>query len=82
MWFLVAKESDLHTKRTGHTEFTDKTLEAAKPISLEAPKVAAESEDAGDESASKSEGIEQLLFVVIYYFTFHSSMKTEKCVSC
>lgn len=48
-------ESDLHTKRTGHTEFTDKTLEAAKPISLEAPKVAAESEDGGDASASKSE---------------------------
>lgn len=51
----------MHTKRTGHTEFTDKTLEAAKPISLEAPKVAAESEDGGDASASKSEGIEQVL---------------------
>ncbi|XP_027346267.1 chromatin assembly factor 1 subunit A-B [Abrus precatorius] len=32
-------ESDLHTKRTGHADFVDKTSEAAKPISLEAPKV-------------------------------------------
>jgi len=32
------KESDLHTKRTGHSEFTDKTAEAAEPISLEFPK--------------------------------------------
>lgn len=31
-------ESDLHTKRTGHTDFVDKTAEAAKPISLEALK--------------------------------------------
>lgn len=30
-------ESDLHTKRTGHTEFTDKTSESAKPINLENP---------------------------------------------
>lgn len=49
----------MHTKRTGHTEFADKTLEAAKPISLEAPKVDAEAEDGGDASASKSEGMEQ-----------------------
>lgn len=28
----------MHTKRTGHTDFVDKTAEAAKPISLEAPK--------------------------------------------
>ncbi|KAL5998748.1 hypothetical protein ACLOJK_009695 [Asimina triloba] len=35
------KESDLHTKRTGHTDFSDKTLEAAKPIDLEAPKAPA-----------------------------------------
>ncbi|PPS09149.1 hypothetical protein GOBAR_AA11501 [Gossypium barbadense] len=40
------KESDLHTKRTGHTEFIDKTLEAVIPISLEVPKVAKESEEA------------------------------------
>ncbi|EPS62580.1 hypothetical protein M569_12208 [Genlisea aurea] len=31
-------ETDLHTKRTGHIEFVDKTAEAAKPISLDAPK--------------------------------------------
>ncbi|KAE8810477.1 F-box protein [Hordeum vulgare] len=30
-------EVDLHKKRTGHAEFTDKTMEAAKPIDLEAP---------------------------------------------
>ncbi|KAJ6751320.1 hypothetical protein OIU85_001816 [Salix viminalis] len=34
-------ETDLHTKRTGHTEFVDKTAEVTKPISLEVPKVAA-----------------------------------------
>lgn len=38
---LILKESDLHTKRTGHTDFVDKTSEATKPISLEVPKVAA-----------------------------------------
>lgn len=32
-----AQEKDLHTKRTGHTEFTDKTAEAAAPIVLEKP---------------------------------------------
>lgn len=26
---------DLHTKRTGHLDFVDKTLETAKPIDLE-----------------------------------------------
>ncbi|KAJ4846023.1 hypothetical protein Tsubulata_002538, partial [Turnera subulata] len=31
-------ESDLHTKRTGHADFEDKTAETTKPISLEAPK--------------------------------------------
>lgn len=45
-------ESDLHTKRTGHTEFVDKTLEATKPISLEAPKVAKESEEDVDMTSS------------------------------
>lgn len=39
MGFRLLKESDLHTKRTGHLDFTDKTLEAAKPIELEASKV-------------------------------------------
>lgn len=48
-------ESDLHTKRTGHTDFVDKTSEAAKPISLEVPKAAAESEEAADSSVSQSE---------------------------
>lgn len=30
-------ESDLHTKRTGHTEFTDQTSQVTKPINLEQP---------------------------------------------
>ena len=48
------KESDLHTKRTGHTEFADKTADAAKPISLEVPKVASsESEDVAAPSQTK-----------------------------
>lgn len=34
-------EKDLHTKRTLHTEFSDKTAEAAKPIVLESPNVGA-----------------------------------------
>lgn len=53
---LSAKESDLHTKRTGHTEFVDKTSEATKPISLEVPKAAAESDQAANASTSQSEG--------------------------
>lgn len=28
----------MHTKRTGHTDFVDKTSEVTKPISLEVPK--------------------------------------------
>lgn len=32
------QESDLHSKRTGHNEFVDKTSETVQPISLEAPK--------------------------------------------
>ncbi|PIN11745.1 putative ubiquitin regulatory protein [Handroanthus impetiginosus] len=50
-------ESDLHTKRTGHAEFVDKTSEAAKPISLEAPKPKGdvEMEDAGDGNSSSQQ---------------------------
>ncbi|CAD5178869.1 unnamed protein product [Musa acuminata subsp. malaccensis] len=50
-------ETDLHTKRTGHADFDDRTLEAAKPIELEAaPKAAAASgESAGDESSQPEE---------------------------
>lgn len=52
------KESDLHTKRTGHTEFADKTSEAAKPISLEAPKPKDDVDmvEAGNGSNSNKEG--------------------------
>lgn len=46
------KESDLHTKRTGHTEFADKTSEAAKPISLEVTKAPMEVDEPGDGSSS------------------------------
>lgn len=49
-------ETDLHTKRTGHGDFADKTLEAAKPIDLEAPKAAASVE--GD-SAGAAESSDQ-----------------------
>ncbi|KAI8566762.1 hypothetical protein RHMOL_Rhmol02G0067000 [Rhododendron molle] len=49
-------ESELHTKRTGHTEFTDKTLEAVKPISLEVPKGDVDMEEAdGASSSNQSE---------------------------
>ncbi|THG19383.1 hypothetical protein TEA_000909 [Camellia sinensis var. sinensis] len=34
----VWNESDLHTKRTGHHEFVDRTLETVKPISLDVQK--------------------------------------------
>lgn len=50
-------ESDLHTKRTGHTGFVDKTSEAAKPISLEAPKPKddVEMEEIGEGSSTQQE---------------------------
>lgn len=54
MLFLLLKESDLHTKRTGHTEFVDKTSEAAKPISLEVPKATDGEESKMDVDASSS----------------------------
>lgn len=50
--FGIVKESELHTKRTGHTEFMDKTSEAAKPISLEVPKVVDSEEDAVSSACS------------------------------
>lgn len=54
---VIVQESDLHTKRTGHAEFVDKTSESAKPISLEAPKANAESDEHVDAStSSQSEG--------------------------
>ena len=59
---LILKESDLHTKRTGHTEFVDKTLEVAKPISLEVPK-ANTSEEEGGVNASSSHSEEGIFLV-------------------
>ncbi|KAJ9154002.1 hypothetical protein P3X46_027383 [Hevea brasiliensis] len=46
------KESDLHTKGTGHTDFVDKTSEAAKPISLEVPKPPMDVDEPVDASTS------------------------------
>lgn len=46
----------MHTKRTGHTEFTDKTSETVKPISLEAPKVDAMAEDPIGATTDQNEG--------------------------
>ena len=55
------KESDLHTKRTGHTEFVDKTSEAAKPINLETPNPANAADgaplDVDASGSGQSEGI-------------------------
>lgn len=53
-------ERDLHTKRTGHTEFVDKTLEAAKPISLEVPK-AVDEESKMEVDASSSGNFEEMV---------------------
>jgi hypothetical protein len=50
------QESDLHTKRTGHTEFVDKTSETAKPISLEVPKGDSESQEGGTSDQNEGGG--------------------------
>lgn len=56
------KESDLHTKRTGHTEFVDKTTETVKPISLEAaPKQPAMEIDNADGSSGSGDAAEGTL---------------------
>lgn len=73
-YFCSTQESDLHTKRTGHTGFVDKTSEAAKPISLEAPKPKddVEMEDIGDGSSSQQEGSHDLcdrLSHSVFYLT-------------
>lgn len=46
----------MHTKRTGHSEFADKTAEAAEPISLEVPKVDAMSDEAVNATTNQPEG--------------------------
>lgn len=51
---MCLQEVDLHTKRTGHKEFADKTAEAAKPIDLDAPLKPASSEEAMDVDAPAS----------------------------
>lgn len=68
---VIVKESDLHTKRTGHTEFVDKTLESAKPITLEVPKPAAESDETVDASGScHSEGTWLEIFIWMLFSCF------------
>lgn len=64
---ILLKEVDLHTKRTGHADFVDKTLEAAKPIELEAaakPKddVVVAAEEGAAAAASKGGQSEGELF--------------------
>lgn len=66
----MLKESDLHTKRTGHTEFVDKTLEAAKPISLEVPKATDESQEVVDASGSSSQPQGTTFFLVLNFPCF------------
>lgn len=67
------KESDLHTKRTGHTEFTDKTAEGVKPISLEVPKAKADDEDMAevgddtDDGTGQHEGSNSLLSQILVF---------------
>lgn len=59
----------MHTKRTGHTEFVDKTSEAAKPISLEVPKEdAASHDDTVGASADQNEG--DVFFFFFFFFPF------------
>jgi hypothetical protein len=54
---LIPQEVDLHTKRTGHSEFADKTMEAAKPIDLEAPpKPASEAMDVDAPATGEQQG--------------------------
>lgn len=58
----------MHTKRTGHTEFTDKTLEAVKPISLEVPKGDVVMEEAdGASSSNQSEGIVECMMCFVFF---------------
>lgn len=57
----------MHTKRTGHTEFVDKTLETVKPISLEAPKAAMDIDipDGSSGSGDTAEGTVPCLRICI-----------------
>lgn len=58
------QESDLHTKRTGHNDFVDKTSETVKPISLEAPKPDDDKMmEEADSSNSFSEGVNFFMFI-------------------
>ncbi|KAK7346036.1 hypothetical protein VNO80_20549 [Phaseolus coccineus] len=54
-------ESDLHTRRTGHTEFVDKTSETVKPISLEAPKVDAAASSENPSGAASTDQNEEMV---------------------
>ncbi|KAK6930727.1 PUB domain [Dillenia turbinata] len=54
-------ESELHTKRTGHADFVDRTAEAAKPISLEAPKPDLGSEEGAGASTTNQVDSEEMI---------------------
>ncbi|CAG7909108.1 unnamed protein product [Brassica rapa] len=66
-YFLViiiytVKESELHTKRTGHTEFVDKIMETVKSTSLEAaPKPAMEIDNPDDCSSGSGDSAEEMV---------------------
>lgn len=70
------KETDLHTKRTGHTDFVDRTEEEAKPIDLEGPKApAANPEEGGNSGSNEAQGFFPVQFKYlpcwIPYFMVH-----------
>lgn len=72
---MIIKESDLHTKRTGHTEFVDKTADTVKPISLEVPKVTASESEEAVGASSQAEGTLPVECFVYLEVVFSESMK-------
>lgn len=50
------QEQDLHKKRTGHSDFADKTAETAKPIVLESKPVAGPNGSGAGGSAENASG--------------------------
>ena len=55
-FLIIEQEQDLHTKRTGHPDFADKTAETAKPIVLENKSVAGPSTSGEGENAENAPG--------------------------
>lgn len=65
----------MHTKRTGHTEFVDKTADAAKPISLEVPKVTASASSDAADGTSQTEGTFAIMRFVYLGVVFGQSIE-------